>query len=207
MKNTKTKLVIGVSGGSGSGKTTFATSLVAKLAGRAKLLYQDNYYIDQSDKFDFDGGSVNFDHPDSLEFSLIAEHLKLLKMGHSINVPIYDFSTHKRLDDVIIFHPPEILILDGILIFSAAELDLSMDLRVFIETPEILRFERRLKRDVEERGRSEQGVRAQFYNQVKPMHDQFVEGSKNTAHRRYSGEEDFEKALSDVLLYIKSQLN
>jgi uridine kinase len=207
MAKNKTRLIIGVSGGSGSGKTTFATALVAKLAGRAKLLYQDNYYIDQSDKFDFDGGSVNFDHPDSLEFSLIAEHLKMLRMGNSINVPIYDFSTHRRLDDVIIFHPPEILILDGILIFAAKELDHSMDLRVFIETPEILRYERRLKRDVEERGRQEQGVKAQFYGQVKPMHDQFVTPSKNSCHLIYSGEEDFENSLCDVLKKVDLALS
>lgn len=173
--------IIGIAGGSGSGKTYFAKALKEELNKKkqiCEIIYQDSYYIDQSAKFDFDGGSVNFDHPSSLDFDLLAEHLLLLKAGQAVEVPIYDFVTHSRKRETDKVSPLPIILVDGILIFSPSNLRELFDERVFFETPESLRFQRRLERDVVERGRKEEGVRQQFARQVKPMHDQFVEPTK-----------------------------
>ena len=174
--------IVGVSGGSGSGKTTLARRVQKALGEeRCAILYQDSYYIDQSDKFDFDGGSVNFDHPSALDFDLLGEHLLQLKNGRAIEVPRYDFATHTRQPESDTFEPIPVVLVDGILVLSQRQVFPHFDEAIFVETPEDLRFERRLKRDVEERGRTPEGVRDQFYKQVKPMHDQFVEPSKNNA--------------------------
>ena len=185
---TNKSIVIGVAGGSGSGKTFFAEAL-AKNLGPAKsfVIYQDNYYIDQSHKFDHDGGSVNFDHPEALDFDLLAEHLKELKQGQDIEIPLYDFSTHKRLNRTKSQVHKPIVIVDGILILTQPHVRELFDESIFVQTPEEIRFQRRLNRDVEERGRTPEGVKTQFENQVKPMHDQFVEPSKEFANIISSG--------------------
>lgn len=175
-------LLIGVAGGSGSGKTTFAKRLREKIGQElCGVLAQDSYYIDQSNKFDHDGGAVNFDHPNSLDFSLMADHLKILKSGKSVPVPIYDFATHKRLANTESLLPQKIIFVDGILIFSQPNIVECLDFKIFIDCPEELRFERRLNRDVKERGRTPDGVKNQFFKQVKPMHDEFVAPSKDVA--------------------------
>lgn len=175
--------LLGVAGGSGSGKTFFSEALVRELqknCGRniCEIVYQDNFYIDQSQRFDYDGGAVNFDHPDSIDFLLLAEHLKILKTGIATEIPTYDFATHKRKATTLKVSPESIIIVDGILIFHAPEVRCLFDDLIFFQTPEELRFQRRLERDVKERGRTADGVREQFFNQVKPMHDLFVEPSK-----------------------------
>lgn len=176
----KKPIIVGVAGGSGSGKTTFAKRLLLKLGSdNCAIIGQDSYYIDQSHRFDRDGGAVNFDHPSAIDFNLLEQHLISLKSGNSIEVPIYDFATHKRLNETIKVNPHPIILVDGILILSQANLRTHFDYAIFIDTPENLRFARRLKRDVEERGRTKDGVTAQFMGQVKPMHDQFVEPSKH----------------------------
>lgn len=174
--------IVGVAGGSGSGKTTFAKKLYQMLGEEnCILLGQDSYYIDQSHRFDGDGGAVNFDHPESLDLKLLSEHLVHLKSGLSIQVPIYDFATHKRLGDVVHIHPKPIIIVDGILLFTQEYLVRCFDMRIFIEAHEDLRFSRRLNRDVKERGRTAEGVTSQFFKQVKPMHDLFVDPCKGCA--------------------------
>lgn len=187
--------VIAISGGSGSGKTTLAKKLSAffsKASGiningqvlgkiSEKILGQDSYYIDQSKRFDKDGGSVNFDHPKALEFSLFGKQVQQLKNNLQVEVPIYDFATHKRVEQTEAFPPERIIIVEGTLLFSQPELLPLFDEMIFLEVSEETRFERRLKRDTEERGRTRDGVFSQFYSQVKPMHDQFVEPSKNAA--------------------------
>jgi len=171
--------IIGVAGGSGSGKTYFARELHRILGEHhCTILYQDNYYIDQSHRFDGDGGSVNFDHPSSLDFDLLAEGLALLKQGKSIEVPIYEFATHKRLQKTITCEPKKIILVDGILILDSPVVRAELDEAVFFDTPEELRFKRRLERDVVERGRTPDGVKKQFDLQVRPMHDLFVQPSK-----------------------------
>ncbi|MEX0798078.1 MAG: uridine kinase [Bacteriovoracaceae bacterium] len=174
--------VIGIAGGSGSGKTTFAKRLIEAIGqDNCALVAQDHYYRDQSNKFDFDGGSVNFDHPSALDFALMARHLKDLRQGKTIESPRYCFATHTRKKETFQVFPKKIVVVDGILIFSQPEVLENLDHKIFIDCEEELRFQRRLKRDTEQRGREEEGVRAQFFNQVKPMHDQFVEPSKELA--------------------------
>jgi uridine kinase len=175
--------ILGVAGGSGSGKTFFAKELQKSLGDECSVIvYQDNFYIDQSHRFDKDGGAVNFDHPDSLELSLLAKCLSELKAGSSTQIPVYDFVTHKRRPETIHVPPTKIIIVDGILIFHPDYLREQFDEMIFFDTPELLRFERRLERDVKERGRTVEGVKDQFIKQVKPMHDQYVEPSKAFAH-------------------------
>lgn len=180
-KQNKT-FILGVAGGSGSGKTYFAKELAQALGPCATIVYQDNFYIDQSHKFDHDGGSVNFDHPDSLDLRLLAQCLSELKTGTHTNIPVYDFKTHSRQKESLFVEATKIVIVDGILIFHPDYLREQFDEMIFFDTPEELRYSRRLERDVNERGRTPDGVRAQFLKQVKPMHDQFVEPSKHFAH-------------------------
>lgn len=200
--------IIGVAGGSGSGKTFFVRSLVKILRPKnCSVILQDNYYIDQSDKFDFDGGSVNFDHPDSLDFSLMAKHLEQIKNGQVVEVPIYDFKTHTRQKEVLPTEPKKFIVVDGILILSQPKVRAFFDESVFVETSEELRFSRRLKRDVQTRGRTPEGVKIQFMNQVKPMHDLFVEPSKESANVIIRESKNFEIQLRDFanhLIRLKS---
>lgn len=180
-KRNKT-FILGVAGGSGSGKTYFAKELAQALGPHATIVYQDNFYIDQSSKFDHDGGSVNFDHPDSLDLRLLAQCLSELKTGSHTKIPVYDFKTHSRQKESLHISATKIVIVDGILIFHPDYLRDQFDEMIFFDTPEELRYSRRLERDVNERGRKPEGVLAQFLKQVKPMHDQFVEPSKQYAH-------------------------
>lgn len=175
-----------MAGGSGSGKTFFSQALVdnlAKICGEniCEIVYQDNFYFDQSGKFDHDGGAVNFDHPDSIDFDLLAHCLRILKTGESTLIPIYDFATHTRSENTLRVQPRKIIIVDGILIFHSDVVRELFDDLVFFETAEELRYQRRLERDVKERGRTAEGVKQQFLRQVKPMHDLFVEPSKKFA--------------------------
>ena len=188
--------IIGVAGGSGSGKTYFAKELQKTLGDdHCMIVYQDNYYIDQSAHFDGDGGSVNFDHPSSLDFSLLAQGLKALKAHSPIQIPIYDFKTHSRKAETILGHPKTLILVDGILILQSEEVRAELDESIFFDTPESLRFQRRLDRDVHERGRTPEGVKKQFELQVRPMHDQFVEPSKAFAHTIVKDHGDYSTAL------------
>lgn len=193
--------ILGVAGGSGSGKTFFAETLAKKLGPEvAFVLYQDNYYIDQSKKFDHDGGSVNFDHPDALDFDLMASQLDDLKNGFDIEIPLYDFAKHTRLEKTKYQPAKKVVIIDGILILTQPKILELCDETIFIETPEDIRFDRRLNRDVIERGRTPEGVTNQFKAQVKPMHDMFVEPSKFNANHVNSGTDmdSFNSMLSTI---------
>lgn len=195
--------ILGVSGGSGSGKTYFSQALMHELSRNhgeniCELIYQDNFYIDQSHRFDRDGGAVNFDHPESIDFGLLAACLQKLKNGEETEIPIYDFATHKRQPQTLKVTPQRIIIVDGILIFHAEEVRRLFDDLIFFQTPEDLRFQRRLERDVKERGRTPEGVREQFYRQVKPMHDLFVEPSKAFARTVVHDEGDYEQVLDQL---------
>jgi uridine kinase len=182
LESTQKTLVIGIAGGSGSGKTTLAKCLADKFQeDGCSVLLQDSYYHDQSDKFDGDGGNVNFDHPSSLDFALLAEHLEDLRAGYEIQVPIYDFVTHTRSEEFSLFQPTRLVLLDGILILGQPEVCEQLDFSIFVDTPEKLRFERRVDRDVKERGREKEGVVLQYERQVLPMHNEFVEPSKGNA--------------------------
>jgi uridine kinase len=198
-------LVIGVAGGSGSGKTTFARMLQANLGdGFCGMISQDSYYRDMHELFDRDGGRVNFDHPDSVEFDLMIKHLEALKQGYDISLPLYEYSTHRRLLDERPFQCRPVIIVDGILLLTQSELRPLLDFAFFIETQEDLRFRRRLERDVRERGRTAEGVHDQFFNHVKPMHDLFVEPSRRFADRVVSGEKSFGPVINEIVFGLKS---
>ena len=201
----RSSFLLGVAGGSGSGKTFFAQALQAELGkDLCEIISQDNFYIDQSKNFDYDGGSVNFDHPDSIDFSLLTEQVAQLKQGQEIKIPIYDFVTHSRKSETILIKPKPLIIIDGILIFHPPTLRTIFDDTIFFDTPEDLRFQRRLERDIKERGREPEGVRKQFYNQVKPMHDQFVEPSKAFAKSIVKEIEEFDSALSGYCAKLRN---
>lgn len=200
-------LIIGVAGGSGSGKTFFAKDLQLKLGHhQTEIVYQDNFYIDQSAKFDRDGGAVNFDHPDSIDFALLSQCLLQLKGGQDTDIPIYDFKTHTRSSEKLNIKAKPIIVVDGILIFHPQVVREVFDYLVFFDTSENLRFERRLERDVKERGRTPEGVRAQFQNQVKPMHDLFVEPSKHHAHLVVSDDASYDDILINCCDSIQKKL-
>jgi uridine kinase len=192
--------IIGVAGGSGSGKTTLAKALGRSLS--AGFLSQDSYYIDQSARFDGDGGRVNFDHPSALDFALLAEHLDVLKRGDACDVPVYDFASHSRKKETVRLAPKPVVVVDGTLILNDVGLRQRLDISVFVETAEAVRFARRLGRDVRERGRTPEGVRKQFEAQVKPMHDQFVEPSRLFASMWVSGERPVAEAVAAVLAVV-----
>lgn len=200
--------IIGVAGGSGSGKTYFAEALRQEIGSDlCEVVYQDNFYIDQSSRFDYDGGSVNFDHPDAIDFDLLAKCLKQLKEGQSTLIPIYDFVTHSRKKETLPTASKPLIIVDGILIFHAENVRGIFDDLVFFDTPEDLRFSRRLERDVKHRGRTPDGVRQQFLKQVKPMHDQFVEPSKVHARTLVSEIHEFESMFQNYCRNLKTKLS
>jgi uridine kinase len=198
---------IAVAGGSCSGKTTLVNELSKLLpAGVFQILRQDDYYIDQSSKFDFDGGSVNFDHPDSLELSLLADHLQKLKTGRAIECPSYDFVTHSRRPTTTTIKATPLILVDGTLILHPPILREVFDLRLFVSAPVELRYERRLTRDTQERGRTPDGVFNQFYKQVNPMHEQFVDPSASHADLVIHPE-SFTQNLNLLLKRLNQQLN
>lgn len=191
-------MIVGISGGSGSGKTTFARRLLSCIGEeKALILSQDSYYIDRSQEFSGDG-SINFDHPDAIDWDLMADHLRLLRDNEPIALPHYDFATHKRTSEITLLQPKSVIILDGILIFYPDIIRELLDIALFIDTSEPTRFARRLHRDTVERGRTEEGVRKQYFSTVKPMHDQFIEPTKKIADQVISGESDFSADVNRI---------
>lgn len=178
----KKPFIIGVAGGSGSGKTTLAQEILAQIPkDLVAHITHDSYYKDQSHLSMDERTKTNYDHPNSLETSLLVSHLKALQNGKAIEHPTYDFTHHTRSKKVISITPKPILLVEGILIFAEPQLRELFDLKIFVDTEGDLRLARRLLRDVQERGRTfEFGIK-QFLEFTKPMHDQFVEPSKRFA--------------------------
>jgi uridine kinase len=174
--------VIGVAGGSGSGKTTVVRRIVDSLGSEhVTLLDHDRYYRDRNDLRLEERASLNYDHPDSLETDLLVRHVRDLRAGREVQVPRYDFTRHARLPETETFQPRRALIVEGILVFTDAALRELMDIKVFVDTDSDTRFIRRLQRDVAERGRTMESVIDQYQSTVKPMHLEFVEPSKRYA--------------------------
>jgi len=175
-------IVIGVAGGSGSGKTTVVRRIVDALGDvRVTVLEHDRYYRDRNDLRLEERASLNYDHPDSLETDLMVVHVKALRAGKSVEVPVYDFSRHARTDATETVQPGRAIIVEGILIYTDAALRALMDVKVFVDTDDDTRFIRRLQRDIAERGRTVPSVIEQYLGTVKPMHLEFVEPSKRYA--------------------------
>jgi uridine kinase len=174
--------VIGVAGGSGSGKTTVVRRIVDSLGPeQVTLLDHDRYYRARNDLRLEERAALNYDHPDALETDLMVEHVRALKAGKAVDVPQYDFTRHARLPETETFQPRRALIVEGILVFTDAALRELMDIKVFVDTDSDTRFIRRLQRDVAERGRTMESVIDQYQHTVKPMHLEFVEPSKRYA--------------------------
>ncbi len=174
-------MIVGVAGGTGSGKTTFAKALSKLVPTQAVIITQDSYYASFSELSFEERVKINYDHPDSFEDSLLIEHLKTLRRGESIEVPVYDFAAYTRSQDVIKVEPVPIVIVEGILVLANPELRRLFDLKIFVDNDPDVRVLRRLIRDVKERGRTLDSVQTQYLKTVKPMHEAYVEPSKKYA--------------------------
>jgi uridine kinase len=175
-------MIIGICGGTGSGKTTVANRLLQAVgAGEVAFIQQDSYYRNLADMpLDY-RHKVNFDHPDAIDNELLVSHVAALRRGESVDLPLYDFKNHVRRPETLRVEPKLITIVEGILIFAEPRLLSEMDVKVFVDTPDDIRFIRRLRRDIAERGRNVDSVIEQWIETVRPMHQQFVEPSKRVA--------------------------
>jgi uridine kinase len=177
-----TPLVIGIAGGSGSGKTTVVQRILERVGvDRIAYLQHDSYYKDLGGLPPAVRREINFDHPNALETELLTEHVKMLRDGNPIEVPIYDYATDTRTGQTYTIAPHRVILVEGILIFTEAELRKLFDVKIFVDTDADLRFIRRLHRDITERGRSTESVIKQYHETVRPMHLEFVEPSKRYA--------------------------
>ena len=172
-------LIIGISGGTGSGKTTVVNQILSEFKeGEVQVISQDSYYQDTSHLTFKERCEINFDHPKSIDFELLESHLKSLRKGENINQPVYSFKTHNRTGDTTLTEPKKVVILEGILILSNTQLRSLFDIKIFVHADSDERLMRRLKRDIAERGRDLDEVLERYQTTLKPMHDQFIEPMK-----------------------------
>jgi len=174
--------VVGIAGGTGSGKTTVAHKLASAMpAGRCVTLEHDAYYRDQGHLPPDERARINYDHPASLDTSLLVDHLRQLRSGQAVEVPLYDFATYTRRPETRSVAPARVIIVEGILVFAEPALRDQMDIKIFVDTDADIRLMRRIRRDLEHRGRTFQQVRDQYYATVRPMHIEHVEPTKRWA--------------------------
>ena len=174
-------LVIGIAGGTGSGKTTLMKNLISKYGDHITVLSHDNYYKRHDDMTYEERCQLNYDEPAALETDLMARHLDQLRQGNAIDCPVYDFTVHNRSDETVRIEPQKVIIVEGILIFENQPLRDLMDIKIFVDTDADVRLCRRIKRDVNKRGRTLESVLLQYQQTVKPMHEKYVEPSKKFA--------------------------
>jgi uridine kinase len=175
-------MIIGISGGTGSGKTTVANKILESVGARDVIFLQQDSYYKNIDRLPLDFRQTpNFDHPDALDNELLIQHIRSLRSGRAVQLPLYDFKTDSRRAETVRVEPKPIVIVEGILIFADKNLLREMDIKVFVDTPDDIRFIRRLRRDIDERGRTVESVIDQYLTTVRPMHLQFVEPSKREA--------------------------
>lgn len=174
-------MVVGIAGGTGSGKTTITKKLMQRFGGDVSVIYHDNYYKAHHNMSYEERSKLNYDHPDSFDTDLLIQAVKDLKAGRSVTCPVYDYTIHDRSDQVIVVKPAKVIIVEGILIFQSRELCRQMDIKIYVDTDADVRILRRIVRDVRDRGRSLDSVVNQYLSTVKPMHEQFVEPSKRNA--------------------------
>jgi len=172
-------LIIGIGGGTGSGKTTVVNQILSEFpAGEVEVISQDSYYMDTSHLSFEERCKINFDHPQSIDFELLESHLKSLKKGDNINQPVYSFKTHNRTGETTVTKPKKVVIIEGILILSNTQLRSLFDIKIFVHADSDERLMRRLKRDIAERGRDLDEVLERYQTTLKPMHQQFIEPMK-----------------------------
>ena len=174
-------MVVGIAGGTGSGKTTITKKLMQRFGGDVSVIYHDNYYKAHHSMSYEERSRLNYDHPDSFDTDLLIQAVKDLKAGRSVTCPVYDYTIHDRSDQVIEVKPAKVVIVEGILIFQSRELCQQMDIKIYVDTDADVRILRRIVRDVRDRGRSLDSVVNQYLSTVKPLHEQFVEPSKRNA--------------------------
>ena len=174
-------MVVGIAGGTGSGKTTITKKLMQRFGGDVSVIYHDNYYKAHHNMSYEERSRLNYDHPDSFDTDLLIQAVKDLKAGRSVTCPVYDYTIHDRTDKTITIKPTKVIVVEGILIFQSRELCQQMDIKIYVDTDADVRILRRIVRDVRDRGRSLDSVVNQYLSTVKPMHEQFVEPSKRNA--------------------------
>ncbi len=200
-------LIIGIAGGTGSGKTTVGRKIIEQLPkGEVAVLPQDSYYRDASEKPLEERLEMNFDHPDSVEFELLVKHVKDLKAGKSIEQPIYSYVTCTRAAETILVEPCEVVIVEGILVLTNPKLRDLMDMKIFVDADADDRLMRVIKRDIVERGRSVDRVMERYENTVKPMHEQFIEPSKRYADVIVPQGGNNQVAIDLLTMYIAKEL-
>lgn len=200
-------LIIGIYGGTGSGKTTIVNMIASHFSSNdIEIISQDSYYKDNSDISYEDRCKLNFDHPDAIDFNLLHKHIKNLRKGETVEQPIYDFKIHNRLKKTIQIKPKKILILEGILIMCHAEIRSIFDLKIFINANSKTRMERRIKRDIVERGRSRDEVLKRYIETLKPMHEKFIEPTKIYANyiieNQFNNKLNIDELLEKMKLYL-----
>jgi uridine kinase len=183
MTNTHNKpFVIGVAGGSGSGKSTVTREVLASIGpDMAAVVMQDDYYLDQSHLSPEDRHKTNYDHPDAFDWPLLMQHVQAMCRGEPIDMPVYDFTAHNRSKKTTLFKPAPVIVIEGLFALFDANLCKMMSLKIFVDTAADVRFIRRLERDIAERGRSVESVIKQYLDTVRPMHKQFIEPTKRHA--------------------------
>ena len=174
-------MVIGIAGGTGSGKTTITRRLIQAFGEEVSVVHHDNYYKAHHEMPYEERAKLNYDHPNAFDTDLMLRHIRPLKAGTSIQCPVYDYSIHDRTDKTVLIRPTRVIIVEGILIYESLELCREMDIKIYVDTDADVRILRRIVRDVRDRGRSLDSVIDQYLNTVKPMHEQFVEPSKRRA--------------------------
>ena len=205
MKNNDV-MIIGVAGGTGSGKTTLAAHIARKFGDKVAVITHDSYYRAQNDKSYEERCAQNYDHPDAFETELLKKHVKALVMGESVDVPVYDYTIHNRSDKTVRVLPKTVIVLEGILLFHDFELREMMDLKIFVDTDADERILRRIIRDTEERGRTLDSVITQYLTTVKPMHNAFVEPYKRYADIIVPGGGSNPVVLDMIMTRISKQL-
>ncbi len=205
MKN-KDVMIIGVAGGTGSGKTTLAAHIARKFGDKVAVITHDSYYRAQNDKTYEERCMQNYDHPDAFETELLKSHVKALVNGKAVDVPVYDYTVHNRSDKTVTVMPKTVIVLEGILLFHDKELRDMMDLKIFVDTDADERILRRIIRDTEDRGRTLDSVITQYLTTVKPMHNAFVEPYKRYADIIVPGGGSNPVVLDMIMTRISKQL-
>ncbi len=200
-------LMIGIAGGTGSGKSTLTKKIKEVFGEDVTVLMHDNYYKSHDDLSLEERSRLNYDHPNAFDTDMMIEHIKQLRAGKAITCPMYDFSAHNRSKDVTVIQPNRVMIVEGILIFESKELTDLMDIKIFVDTDADVRILRRIARDTKERGRSLDSIITQYLDTVKPMHEQFVEPSKKHADIIVPEGGENRVALEMIMQRIAGHLN
>ena len=174
-------IIIGIAGGTGSGKTTITRRILHQFGGNVSVLYHDNYYKRHDDMTYAERAKLNYDHPNAFDTPLLVKHLEMLRRGQTVKCPIYDYKIHNRSDRTQTIHPARVIVVEGILIFAEPALCDLMDIKIFVDTDADVRILRRIVRDTRDRGRDLESIVNQYLTTVKPMHERFVEPSKRNA--------------------------